>query len=215
MQPRNSVNFSTGIQEIRPPGKLKIALVRHGETDWNKTDRIQGQSNIPLNETGILQAEKAAEWLAQNRPWDCLYSSELIRARKTAEIIGASLNLEPAIFEPLAERKFGALEGLSAAEREERFPNRLQDETSVPGLEVRRDFRERVVKAFEAVLAMAPGTNIIIVSHGGWINQLLFQLSDGVIGSGITKPKNGGIYRVGHSKNGKWDLTEIPLNQLK
>jgi broad specificity phosphatase PhoE len=192
-----------------PVFKTRIALVRHGETEWNRTDKIQGHSDVPLNQNGILQAKKAADWLVKNGPWDRLYSSKLIRARKTAEIIGAGLNLEPNILGSLAERRFGALEGLTAAEREERFPNRLQEETSVPGLEIRRDFRERVVKAFEAILAETTGSNIIIVSHGGWINQLLFHLSDGVIGSGVTTLKNGSIYMVSQDGNHSRDLTEV------
>lgn len=194
-----------------PVSKKRIALVRHGETEWNRTDKIQGHSDVPLNQNGILQAKKAADWLAKNGPWECLYSSKLIRARKTAEIIGAVLNLELTILESLAERRFGALEGLTATEREERFPNRLQEETSVPGLEIRRDFRERVVKAFEAILAETTSSNIIIVSHGGWINQLLFHLSNGVIGSGITTLKNGSIYMVSQNGNHSQGLTEVVL----
>lgn len=198
-----------GMEALRPAGKLKIALVRHGETDWNKADKIQGQSDVPLNHTGLFQAEKAAGWLARNGPWDCLYSSGLIRARKTAEIIGDGLSLQLIIHELLAERRFGALEGLTAVEREQRFPNRLQDETSVPGLEIRRDFRERVVKAFQAVIAEASGSNIIIVSHGGWINQLLFLLSGGVIGTGVTSLKNGSIYMVSTNQDFSWNLKEV------
>jgi broad specificity phosphatase PhoE len=217
MQPNTKISTNqpvgAGMGTHHPAFSLKIALVRHGETDWNKTDKIQGHSDIPLNETGILQAQKAAEWLAGNGPWDVLYSSELIRARTTAEIIGTSLRLGLTIRELLAERKFGALEGLTAAEREERFPLRMQDETTVPGLEIRRDFRERVVTTFEAILAETTGTNIVIVSHGGWINQLLFHLSGGAIGSGITKLKNGCIYILGNQeKDHSWDIQEIVLD---
>ncbi len=190
---------------------MKIALVRHGETDWNKNNMIQGQSDIPLNQTGLLQAEKTADWLAKNGPWDCLYSSGLSRARKTAEIISDGLNMRLIIRELLVERRFGALEGLTVAEREQRFPNRLQEEASVPGLEIRRDFRERVVKEFEAIIMETTGSNIIIVSHGGWINQLLSHLSDGAIGSGVTTLKNGGIYMVGQNDDHSWDLMEVTL----
>lgn len=214
MWSRNAVILNpifAGMELLHPVCKMKIALVRHGETDWNKTDKIQGHSDIPLNQTGILQAGEAADWLAKNGPWDCLYSSKLNRARKTAEIIGAGLNLKPVIRELLAERKFGALEGLTAVERNQRFPKRLQEETSVPGLEIRRDFRERVIKAFEAVLAEKTGSNIIIVSHGGWINQLLSQLSNGVIGSGVTTLKNCSIYLVRENDGSSWDLEEVIL----
>jgi broad specificity phosphatase PhoE len=67
-------------------------LVRHGETDWNKQRIIQGQEDIPLNETGIQQAENAAK-LMKSIPFDLAYSSDLMRAKRTTEIIALEHNL--------------------------------------------------------------------------------------------------------------------------
>lgn len=202
----------------QPVRNKKVALVRHGETDWNKNELIQGQSDIPLNQTGLLQAKRVADWLIKNGTWDYLYASSLSRARMTAVTIGGYLNLNPIICDTLAERKFGALEGLTPVEREQLYPKRLEDESTVPGLELRQDFQERVLKTFEAVMNEAAGPNIIIVSHGGWINQLLYHLSQGAIGSGITVLGNGSISLItsnSHCSNEhySWDIAMVNLEE--
>jgi len=187
----------------------KVALVRHGETDWNIREIIQGQSDIPLNQTGITQAKQVAAWLGEYVSWDCLYTSPLIRALHTAEKVSATVHLCPIIREDLKERDFGALEGLTSAERDARFPTRREDESSVPGLEIRPKFRERVVSSFESIIREAAGENIIIVSHGGWINQLLSHLSKGTIGSGVTPVRNGSICLIQKGEADQWDLSII------
>jgi len=211
MPPKNTVGLDVKVS--RPASKMKVALIRHGETDWNKNELIQGQSDIPLNRTGLFQAERVADWLIKNGEWDRLYASPLSRARMTATIIGGYLNLNLIIRDPLAERKFGALEGLTVMERERLYPKRLEDEATVPGLELRPDFRERVLKTFETVLDETAGANIIIVSHGGWINQLLYHLSQGTIGSGLTILENGGIYLISRSDDNSWDFVMVNLGE--
>ncbi len=190
----------------------KIALVRHGETDWNVKGLIQGQSDIPLNHNGLFQAEQVAQWFTRSGQWNCLFSSHLLRAYQTAEIIGKALNLECIVIRDLMERKFGALEGLNSEERERLYPDRLQNESVVPGLECRPDFKERVLKTFGDVVHKAVGSNAIVVSHGAWINQLLFHISDGKLGSGITTLLNGGICIITLDDNGIWNLSETNLS---
>jgi uncharacterized phosphatase len=197
----------------QPLTEIKVALVRHGETDWNKLGLIQGQSDIPLNKTGLIQSEQTADWLAGNGKWDRLYSSHLMRAQKTAEIIGNRLNLDPIMHQDLMERKFGALEGLSAAERENLYPDRLQNESSVPGLEYRKDFTARVLKTFKGIVNEAVDLNVIIVAHGGWINQLLYHLSDGKIGSGVTTLENGSICLISKNDERWWNIVEVNIGR--
>jgi uncharacterized phosphatase len=160
-------SFAGVVHLNQPLTKIKMALVRHGETDWNVKGLIQGQSDIPLNKTGLLQAGQAADWLAGNGKWDRLYSSHLMRAQKTAEIIGNYLNLDLILDQDLMERGFGTLEGLTIEERTYLYPASRENESSVPGLEFREDFKARVVKAFETIVREVIGLNIIIVSHGG------------------------------------------------
>jgi uncharacterized phosphatase len=197
----------------QPLTEIKIALVRHGETDWNVKGLIQGQSDIPLNKTGLIQSEQTADWLAGNGKWDRLYSSHLMRAQKTAEIIGNRLNLDPIMHQDLMERKFGALEGLSAEERENLYPDRLQNESSVPGLEYRIDFTARVLKTFQGIVNEAVDLNVIIVAHGGWINQLLYHLSDGKIGSGVTTLENGSICLISKNDEFRWNIVEVNIGR--
>lgn len=192
--------------------KMKIALVRHGQTDWNLKGYIQGCTDIPLNERGLIQAENTAGWFAANGKWHNLYSSHLSRAQKTAAIIGEKLNLGVNINQDLRERAFGALEGMSLEDRERFYPKRLENESSVPELELRDQFRQRVLRTFEYIVGEMFQSNIIIVSHGAWINQLLHYLSNGTMGSGITTLGNGSICIIIKDKPNSWSISEVNLN---
>ena len=90
---------------------MDIYLIRHGETDWNKTKRLQGVTDIPLNAYGIELAEKTAEGL-KDVPFDRIYTSPLIRAKKTAEIIRGDRPVELVVTDGLKEISFGEYEGL-------------------------------------------------------------------------------------------------------
>ena len=90
---------------------MDIYLIRHGETDWNKMRRLQGVTDIPLNACGIELAEKTAEGL-KNVPFDRIYTSPLIRAKKTAEIIRGDRPVELVVTDGLKEISFGEYEGL-------------------------------------------------------------------------------------------------------
>jgi len=100
---------------------VQIALVRHGQTDWNKTLRMQGTSDIPLNETGRGQALEAAVLLSDEH-WDAIVSSTLSRAAVTADIIAERLGM-PVLERDVAliERAYGEVEGLTKAQATERF----------------------------------------------------------------------------------------------
>lgn len=94
---------------------MKILLTRHGQTDWNVLGKIQGQTDIELNETGIKQAETTREKLL-DYDIDLILTSPLKRAKKTAEIIGKDRNIPIKVEDRLVERKFGAFEGKTRQE---------------------------------------------------------------------------------------------------
>lgn len=98
-----------------------VILWRHGQTDYNLAGRFQGRVDIPLNATGLAQAAEAAEALVSKAP-RAIVSSDLSRASQTANVLSELTGIEVALDERLRERSFGAWEGLTRAEIEERWP---------------------------------------------------------------------------------------------
>lgn len=160
----------------------RIIAIRHGETDWNRATRIQGQLDIPLNATGRWQAERMAAALADPAAPDrvtALYASDLWRAYETALALHRATGLDISVNEGLRERGFGAFEGLTFAEIGERFPAeaqrwRARDAWFAPpeGGETLSDFFERSVATVQALAARHPGQTIAVVSHGGVLDAL-------------------------------------------
>jgi broad specificity phosphatase PhoE len=161
-----------------------LYLVRHGETDWNRQRRIQGLTDIPLNETGRAQA-RATGMLLTRRRWDAIFSSPLGRAAETASIIAAEVGLgEPTLVDALVERNYGMAEGLDWLQVEARYPHHA----AVPGRESREEVAARVVPALTQLAAGRPGESLLVVSHGGAIRSVLNQVepdaSHGMITNG-------------------------------
>ena len=149
-------------------------FVRHGETDWNKDSRIQGHTDIPLNETGRQQAEHAVGVLAR-MPIDRIIASNLARAYETACIINAGLQKPLVVDEGLKERNYGAFEGKVFEEMESLksdlvargLPPEENGYPCPPDGEPYAAFRERTLGAFTRNLEKYPGENILFVAHGG------------------------------------------------
>jgi uncharacterized phosphatase len=148
-----------------------IYLVRHGETDWNRERRIQGATDIPLNDTGRAQA-MATGRLLSTRSWDAIIASPLARARETAEIIASAAN-HPGLhlLDEIVERRYGDAEGLTYEQVEERFPGDMD----VPGRETRDAVAERVIPALVSLAEQYRGRSIVVVSHGGVIRAVLLH----------------------------------------
>lgn len=169
-----------------------FALVRHGETDWNRERRIQGSTDIPLNDTGREQARATGELLASRR-WTALVASPLSRAAETARLIGAAVGLGAPELEPrLAERDYGEAEGLTGPEIDARYP----DGTDVPGREPREAVAERAVAALHDLAARHPGEAVIVVAHGGVIRSVLETVAPGRHREPIT---NGSVHSFRHA----------------
>ena len=150
-----------------------ITLVRHGETDWNRQKRIQGTTDIPLNETGIAQARDAAAHLS-GAGYAAVYASPLSRALHTARIIaGASGLPEPRTYADLRERAFGEGDGLTDAEFGARFG------ADVPGRETRAAVVQRVLPVLEELAQRHAGSAVLVVTHGAVISSLARHLTGG------------------------------------
>ena len=171
-------------------------LIRHGETDWNLAGRIQGATDIPLNETGRAQAAATGEKMA-GRSWDVIVASPLSRAMETARIIAARVGLpEPTPLPSIVERNYGEAEGMTGPELESIFPG----DTPVPGRESREAVKNRVVAAVHELAKQHPGKNVVAVAHGGVIRALLHATTGtAYFGERIT---NGSVHSFHHSDEG-------------
>jgi broad specificity phosphatase PhoE len=151
-----------------------LLLVRHGETDWNRDGRWQGHSDTSLNDLGRRQALELAEELDRV---DVVYSSDLARARETAEILAERLDLEVRVDERLRERSFGAWEGLTTAEIERDFAEahgrwRSGEAGGADDAEPFDAFGRRVGEFVEEVLGRHPDETVLVVGHGGSIRVI-------------------------------------------
>jgi len=158
------------------PDATRILLIRHGETAWNAERRLQGHLDIDLNAEGQRQAALLAAALAAE-PLDLVVSSDLARARQTAEAVAGPRGMAVAIDARLRERGYGGFEGLLYSEIEARFPDafarwqaRDVDAPLPPGRNVGETFRQFFDRATGAILALGaahPGRTLALVAHGG------------------------------------------------
>lgn len=181
--------------EPRQKNETDFLLIRHGETDWNKEKRTQGQSDNPLNACGLEQAEKLAEKIFNYHPdiSNTLYSSDLTRAittaKKTAERFQANCR-EMVIVQKkgLREYNFGEAEGMLVTERDkkyhekdhqlkERFPNRKErwNYTLIPDSESLNALVNRAHEAFAEIAQAHKGEKVAIFAHGREINTLIID----------------------------------------
>lgn len=166
----------------------QILLARHGETDWNREHRIQGQTDIPLNATGLAQAQALAEELA-DEGIVAVYASDLSRAFDTAAAVAARHTLQVSVDVDLREKNFGSWEGLTDVEIRERFPD-AQRGAWGDG-ETTEEVAERVVGALSRIRQAHASGLVLVVGHGGSLRAALahFGVQRGPI-------RNGEVIRV-------------------
>ena len=179
-----------------------LTLVRHGETDWNRARRIQGSTDIPLNDTGREQARQVAELLRDRMPAGSpviVVSSDLSRARETAEIIAETLGVDPPRTYPqLRERAYGEAEGVDTAEFLERWGDWHSAE--VPGAEPWPELRARALAALQRIArdvrhTTAPAAaSVIAVAHGALIREIIRHATGGELPPVGFRLPNGSSY---------------------
>lgn len=144
---------------------MSIYFVRHGQTDWNKDGFLQGQSDIPLNQTGIMQAQKVKEMM-KDISIDQVYCSPLQRTRETATIINENWNL-PIMEDPLLlERNFGEIEGKHKDSFDFKSFWDWKQETRF-GMESIEEVFARIYLFLDRIQQVAVDHHILIVAHGG------------------------------------------------
>lgn len=158
----------------------KLLLVRHGETEWNREGRYQGQSDIQLNATGIRQAERLRDRINGER-LDAIYSSDLKRAVTTAGIIASGQGIGTIACSELREIDFGQLEGKNFAQSmldpiQAKWWNSRDPRISPPGGESINQLSSRVSQFITRVNALSSEKTMLIVAHGGSLRALLCLL---------------------------------------
>ena len=191
-----------------------IYLIRHGETDWNREKRYQGQQDIPLNDLGRKQAFQLAKRLLNERyKIDAVYSSNLLRAKETAEIIAHHFDLKVQVHEGLKERHFGLLEGTKLEDFKAKYPDltmRDIDQYEFFRAEPFQSFKERMYNAVLEVAQNHMNGKILLISHGAAIHSFLHEITDGEFSSNSTKIVNTGITTIQYDySNQKWSIIEI------
>ena len=163
----------------------RFCLVRHGETAWNAERRLQGQTDIPLNTQGEEQASHLAHALQRRgQRFDALYSSDLARARCTAQPVAAALALHITLLPDLRERHFGALQGVTLHTGASEQPAAWQAyasrdvEHDLDGGESLNQFAQRVRTALERLAADHHGETVLLVSHGG-VLDVIYRIACG------------------------------------
>jgi probable phosphoglycerate mutase len=157
-------------------------IVRHGQTDWNVQRLIQGQIDIPLNETGEKQAQEAAKQFKKIK-FDLAFSSDLMRAHRTAEIIALEHALTVETTKALRERAFGEIEGkpskvffafrelLTALSKEERFKKKANE-----NFESDEEVTIRIITFLRETAVANPGKTVLVTTHGGVLRVILLHL---------------------------------------
>ena len=161
----------------------RICLVRHGETAWNQERRLQGHTDVPLNSNGLAQAEATARRLAAH-DFDAIHSSDLSRARQTAEAAARRLGVEPVLLTSLRERHFGDFQGLTYDQARARHPDayRLFEQRDLAydfgGGESLSAFARRICTAVTELAERHPNGQILLVAHGGVLDSVHRMVRD-------------------------------------
>ena len=176
-----------------------LALVRHGQTDWNAQRRLQGSTDIPLNDVGRGQARDAVAALS-GYEWDAIVSSPLSRAAETANLIAAGLGLSVDRRVPeLAERSFGPAEGLQAGPE---LDGLRTPDGGFRGAESEDEAASRGLAALEALAEEFRGRRVLVVAHGTLLRVSLSR----AIGRTLQSIDNAVLNLAHHHAVDGWEL---------
>lgn len=191
---------------------MRVYLVRHGETDWNAQGRLQGSTDIPLNQAGQNQARATASALATAlSPSTTIVTSPLLRAHHTADALAQALGVPAHVDDRVRERSSGHWEGFTRAEREAKWPQEARDwaatgDADVPGFEHDGLVRERMVTAIEEWADRVDGP-LVIVSHSSAIRVGVHGLLGQALAPRVIRNLGNGAWsRLLRRRRGDWTL---------
>jgi broad specificity phosphatase PhoE len=194
---------------------MRILLIRHGETDWNATLKYQGHNTTPLNQQGREQAERVGKRLAAY-PVAAIYTSDIVRAAETAQIIGEYVGMQPIVAAKMREIDVGKWEGLTPDDLYRQYPEHMAEFDRDPANTVRlggESYAQVQVRALEGLAeisaAHAQDDVVVVVSHGGTIRAMICD----IIGLelrhfGRLWLDNGSISEI-RTHHGKWRLVRM------
>lgn len=183
----------------------ELILLRHGETDWNRELRFQGQVDVPLNAVGHAQAQRLAQRLAGETVHH-LVSSDLVRTRQTAQPIVQQLHptqtLDMVTNAMLREQNFGSVDGMRVEDIKTQHADvwagwtQFQADFVIPGGESTRQFHARVIAAIAQLATQHPEQTLVVVTHGG-VLDMVYRTAQGL---GLNGPRQSAIPNAGYNR---------------
>ena len=182
--------------------ETEIILIRHGETEWNSQQRMQGHSNSDLSSVGQAQIQALGQWM-KNAPFDHIYSSDSLRAKQTAEAITQFSGHELKIDLRLREKNLGVFEGLTSEEARDRHPEVFRlfktsgSKYVIDEGESTQQLQDRALEIVEEIRIKHPEERVLLVTHGGFIRVVMKHS----LGLSLESPtrfliRNTGVFRL-------------------
>jgi probable phosphoglycerate mutase len=182
--------------------ETEIILIRHGETEWNSQQRMQGHSNSDLSSVGQAQIQALGQWM-KNVPFDHIYSSDSQRAKQTAEAITQFSGHELKIDLRLREKNLGVFEGLTSEEARERHPEVFRlfktagSKYVIDEGESTQQLQDRALEIVDEIRIKHPEEHVLLVTHGGFIRVVMKHS----LGLSLETPtrfliRNTGVFRL-------------------
>ncbi|MCK5900782.1 histidine phosphatase family protein [bacterium] len=182
--------------------ETQIILIRHGETEWNSQQRMQGHSNSDLSSVGQAQIQALGQWM-KNVPFDHIYSSDSLRAKQTAEAITQFSGHELKIDLRLREKNLGVFEGLTSEEARERHPEVFRlfktagSKYVIDEGESTQQLQDRALEIVDEIRIKHPEERVLLVTHGGFIRVVMKHS----LGLSLETPtrfliRNTGVFRL-------------------
>jgi len=193
--------------------ETEIILIRHGETEWNSQQRMQGHSNSDLSSVGQAQIQALGQWM-KNVPFDLIYSSDSLRAKQTAEAITQFSGHELQFDQRLREKNLGVFEGLTSEEARERHPEVFRlfktagSKYVIDEGESTQQLQDRALEIVNEIRIKHPEERILLVTHGGFIRVVMKHS----LGLSLETPtrfliRNTGVFRL--EWEDKWLVSQM------